>query len=74
MRINRLFHLFEPGYFDGGSDQAVLPPQWQEWGNKAPATESRSILGEIGAGIFGANFISPTLLLAVVAVIMILAT
>ncbi|MFN8469051.1 MAG: hypothetical protein U0X20_26070 [Caldilineaceae bacterium] len=74
VRINRLFHLFEPGYFDAGSDQSVLPPQWQEWGSKALATESRSIFGEIGAGLFGANFISPTLLLAVVAVLMILAT
>lgn len=74
VRINQLLHLFDPGYFDPGSDQSVLPPQWQKWGGKALETESRSVLGEIAAGILGANFISPTLLLAVVAVIMILAT
>lgn len=29
VRINRLLHLFDPGYFDAGSAQSVLPSQWQ---------------------------------------------
>lgn len=72
--INRLLHLFEPGYFEPGSDKSVLPQEWLKWGERAMDTKSRSIFEEIGAAIVGANFISPTLLLAVVAVLMIFAT
>ena len=71
VHINGLFHLFEKHYYDADSGEPILPLSWQDWGNSALVTGKSSFGHILFAGLFGANFMSPTVLLAVVAVIMI---
>jgi hypothetical protein len=71
VRINHLLHLFEQGYYDVSTQNPILPAYWQRWGDSALMTGKTSLWSKLAAGLLGANFISPTFLLTIVAVIMI---
>lgn len=60
-RIDKAFHCFEEGYFDpeGG---ALFPDEWSDYGQKMPTLRRR---------LSGANYVSATFLLGVLALIMI---
>lgn len=66
VKINRLFHLFEKGFFDSTSNDALYPDEWVDWG-----TPSKKITKKLSRLLFSANYISTTMLLGILAIVMI---
>jgi len=65
-RIDHLLHCFDKGYFTS-DDTALFPASWGGWGDSAQQPARRRTLRRL----FAANYISATVLLGLLAVIMI---
>ena len=65
-RIDHLLHCFEKGYFTG-DDTPLFPASWGGYGDSAQQPASR----RAPRRLFAANYISATVLLGILAVIMI---
>ena len=65
-RIDTLLHCFDKGYF-GADDAALFPEEWIPYGR----SKGKSALGRNMGRLLGANYISATSLLGILALIMI---
>ena len=65
-RIDKLLHCFDKGYFTS-DDTALFPDEWGDYGKSGTSSAFRRMRNRL----FAANYISATILLGILAVIMI---